>query len=88
MPYSNFGNDTIIVTEAFPILPQSLQANAGILFRTGHDRDFPNLFQFVIQQSPYQSTLYSLDNDSRKIGHKTNSGLIKGEEFLSQINDY
>jgi hypothetical protein len=44
--------------------PQSLQANAGLLPRTGHDHLLPNPFQFNIHESSYHLTQCSLDTEA------------------------
>jgi hypothetical protein len=40
-------------------IPQSPD-NSGMVVRLGYDRFLPDLIQFIIQQSPYHSTLYSV----------------------------
>jgi hypothetical protein len=42
-----------ILTEGFCDSPKSPLADAGIFSRLGHDRFFPNPFQFIIHQLPY-----------------------------------
>jgi hypothetical protein len=47
-------------SEIFRGFPLSFRANAGIVPKFGHDRIVPNPFQFIIYQSSYHSTLYSV----------------------------
>jgi hypothetical protein len=55
---------------------QSLQTNAGIVPRLGHNRFLPNPFQFIIHDSSYYPPLYSLDTErvvnTKKITTKKN----------------
>jgi hypothetical protein len=53
-----------MLTESFHGFPQSLKADPGTVLRAGHDSLLRNPFQFLIHQSPYSSTLYSLGTDS------------------------
>jgi hypothetical protein len=54
----NFGQKTDYPTEMFRVLPQSVQANTGIVPPSGHDHFLKNSFQFiVIHLSPYHPTL-------------------------------
>jgi hypothetical protein len=62
---SNLGLDAgpTILTEVLRGFLRSFQANAGIVPRLRHNSFLPNSFQFIIRQSPYHSTSYSLDSD-------------------------
>jgi hypothetical protein len=52
------------MTEVFHFLPQSLLANAELVLRLGHYGLLPNPFRFIIHQSHYQLSPYSLSTDS------------------------
>jgi hypothetical protein len=48
-----------ILTEVSRGVPQSLQANSGIVARLGHDHLFSNPFQIMIHPSSIHSMLYT-----------------------------
>lgn len=62
-PGSNLERDSEY-SKVFRNVPQSLYANSGIVSRLDHNRNLPNLLQFIIHQSFYNSTLYRSDTDN------------------------
>jgi hypothetical protein len=67
-----------ILTKVLCDLPQSLQANAVIIPRIGHEYFLPNPFQLVIHRSSYHLTSHSLDTDS----------IIKGITYNNPQRDW
>jgi hypothetical protein len=54
----NLGRDVWILTDIFLEVSQFLQTNIETVARSNHDLFLPNSFQFIIDPSSYQSTLY------------------------------
>jgi hypothetical protein len=63
-PSIRISAETLSVLKDFCGFLQTFQANFGIVSRLGQNLIFENLLQFVIHQSAYHSTLYTLDSDS------------------------
>jgi hypothetical protein len=68
---SNLYKDAAYPDGSFRGYHQLLHENTGIVSRLGYDRFLPNPFPFIIYQSSYHSTIYSIDTyQRRKINHK------------------
>jgi hypothetical protein len=56
-----------ILIEVFCGFPYTLQANAGIVPKFGHEKFLTHPFQFIFHLSPFHSTLYSLGLLKRRL---------------------
>jgi hypothetical protein len=66
---SNLGRSTGYSERISRYFPQSLQTNAGIVTRLGHDRFLPNPFQFIIHLSPSHPTLNTIDTEKTSLNY-------------------